>query len=96
MMKILSINGYFLLPDNFKGTFGDAMKCMANYNKNQEKEKKMSIGKRLPMKKKQAYTYQEIIWNNFQKALKKGKKLHAISDITEWKENKNEWVSIIK
>lgn len=95
-MKVFSINGYFLLPDKFDGTLGDALELLSTYYKNKEKNKTTYIGKRVPLKEIKAIEYQDKIWDGFAKALNKNRKFHALCDIFEWNEKQKKWKSVFK
>lgn len=43
-MKVLSLNGYFHLPDDFNGTLPDAIRLLADYHESKEARKQRIVG----------------------------------------------------
>lgn len=76
-MKILDINIYFILDEDFKGDLPEALECAAKY---------------LRSKNKKSFAYDGVqmdpTWENFLKAREQGFRLHGVYGINEWIDNK--------
>lgn len=73
-MKVMRINGYVLLPDNFQGTFLDALKYMA-------KIEEESYGRKT--QKTTIYDAQgPNLWDRFLRAIKRGKRFVVALSLT--------------
>lgn len=90
-MKVLALNGYFLLPDSFKGSYEDAIREYLKYRKacgygpNPRKKNVMKGTDKLT---------QNQLWARFLKITKKGKRFCGTMNVAEFKAGK--WVKLYK
>ena len=78
--KVVSINIYFLLPDDFNGDLNDALEEIVKYRKD-NKHKEFSGPDA-------SFATQTVIWNGFQEAVDEGYKLHGAVALSELKGTK--------
>lgn len=78
-MKVLSLFGYFKLPDDFDGSLKDAMHLLINYEEEKSpiEEKKLDPGE---------------LWSRFYENIKKDKKLLMNMSIHEHDKKSNKMV----
>ncbi len=85
-MKVFSVAGYFLLPADFKGTYSDALRAMADYHDYVAKNKlPRKVGKR-----PKGCECSTQLWEDFTAALVKRQRLCANMIVTTFIEDK--WV----
>ena len=89
-MKVLHLNIYFELPDDFQGTFNDALREYIKYRESKNLEDiPTDIGVRLSEDK--PYTeYMDDMWIDFLDGIEQGKKVTGDFALTEW--TGNEWI----
>lgn len=68
-MKVLQIDGYFLLPDDFEGSMSDAIELLAKYDR--EKEDIL-------------ITNEGSLWDLFLQGMDRGKRLTINKGIQKW------------
>jgi len=85
-MKVLSLNGYFLLPDNFIGDISDALRVLADYHESPQAEKQRLT------KEAANKTTDGDIWKGFIKGIPDGYKVYMGMAIG--KHNGKEWEKI--
>lgn len=85
-MKILHMNLYFELPDDFEGSFNDALAEVIKYRKSKNNPRMPESGGSLNYVKD---TIQSDLWERFLKAKSEGFKLHGLSAMQEYKDG--EW-----
>lgn len=100
MKKILAVkNLHVLLPDDFNGTFEDALQFIVDYRRSSEgnaqlvryleSEQAMMCNEQdcLPSDKRE-----ELMWSQFQQAVNEGKRMHGRYMIASW--NGESWDDI--
>jgi hypothetical protein len=88
-MKVFSFNGYFLLPEKFEGTVGEALQKLATYIKNCEKEGTCKDKKASPTHNS------DTLWKDFSLAIDSDYKAVGDANIVVWDEKKKAWKSIL-
>lgn len=78
-MKVLSLRAHFKLPDNFDGSFGDALRELADYHDSTGRKKEgRTTGHE--MESKETETWNEAadaLWKSFMEAIDEGFRLHG-------------------
>ena len=89
--KVLGIQGFFSLPDNFDGTYPDALRELANYH---EKEG-VSNPNREVEEGSVDLTWKDL-WKMFLKLISQDKgKSNMLISISQLSEKENQWTKLI-
>lgn len=79
-MKVLYINGFFKLPDNFEGEFADALRVLADYHEDSKRPAIEDVPDVMPSTER---TYVEA-WKVFLEFVKKSKgRLFAVVSLSQ-------------
>lgn len=87
-MKILGVSGYFELPDDFNGTFSDALRLIADYHDNEGIENPNR--ERVP----ESNLHPKKLWEEFLLNAVRGNRLTMEIAMKEWRENEKDWTDI--
>jgi len=77
--KIMRVDAFFALPDNFKGTFSDALLMMVKHLRSMERAKDVKV---YPV------TKNFDLWNDFLQAVGRGDKSVIANSMASWKRGK--------
>lgn len=86
-MKVLSINGHFLLPDDFKGTVAEAMRLMADLHESNVAGSRPIKPKNLPSLIKS----DNDLWEAFLLDTREGFRLRAVLSLAELNRKTFKW-----
>jgi len=90
-MKVLHLNSYFLLPDDFDGDVNDAIQCLLEYRKNRNlTEFKNDNSSDKPWEE----LSQNEKWERFCEATQKGLRHTGSACFSEFDDNTKEWRSL--
>jgi hypothetical protein len=83
-MKVLSMNFYFLLPDDFDGNLNGALLEIVKYRRHQKSPD-------YPLKNNMTDEDKKNLFNDFLKAQSEGFKLYGGAFLGEWDEKSLTW-----
>lgn len=85
-MKVLSVNGYYLLPEDFEGTFEDALESFLEYRKSKGytgNETGKSFDKYDKLIDDEFNNQQSRLWNVFIDLVEDGNKFAGLYGLTQ-------------
>jgi len=86
-MKVISLSGYFLLPEGFDGDVSSALRAIADYH---DKARKGETG--VPRENKPTGIKISLeMWPQFCDEVSKGKKLYMAISLVAWNVASQEW-----